>query len=183
VQDYWGLVCTETGHTAQLAPGERIKIAAKDSTQFPLFKTSNLCQNMGVRLEQNAKYLISVKVVEPFTDGGIEASHGFYSWGPASLGQKLIMVAAIPFRRELIRPWFRIVARFGGKGGEETFLDPDPKDGSIEEVITATRDGELFLFVNDAVLAAPGLYGYFYGNNTGTAEVTITRQKACFVCE
>ena len=51
------------------------------------------------------------------------------------------MVAAVPFRRELLRPWFRIVARLGGKGGEETFLDPDPKDGSIEEVITATRDG------------------------------------------
>jgi hypothetical protein len=41
----------------------------------------------------------------------------------------------------------------------------------------------LFLFVNDAVLAVPGLYGYFYDNNTGTAEVTITRQKTCFVCE
>jgi hypothetical protein len=37
----------------------------------------------------------------------------------------------------------------------------------------------LFLFVNDAVLAVPGLYD----NNTGTAEVTITRQKTCFVCE
>ena len=183
VQDYWGLVCRETGKTAEIAPGEKIKIAEKDSTRFPLFKTSNLCQNMGVRLEQNAKYLISVKVVEPFKDGGIEASRGFYSWEPPSFVRKLIMVAAVPFRRDLIRPWFRIVARFGGKGGEETFLDPDPKDGSIEEVITATRDGELFLFVNDAVLAVPGLYGYFYDNNTGTAEVMITRQKTCFVCE
>jgi hypothetical protein len=181
VQDYGGLVCRETG--AEIAPGETIKIAEKDSTRFPLFKTSNLCQNMGVRLERNAKYLISIKAVDPFTDGGIEAARGFYSWDPPSFVRKLIMVAAVPFRRELIRPWFRIVAKFGEKGGEETFLDPDPKDGSIEEVITATRDGELFLFVNDAVLAVPGLYGYFYDNNTGTAEVTITRQKTCFVCE
>jgi hypothetical protein len=183
VQDYWGLVCRETGKTAEIAPGEQIKIAAKDSTRFPLFEASNLCQNMGVRLEQNAKYLISVKPIEPFTDGGIEAARGFYSWQPPLWHQKLIMVAAVPFRRELIRPWFRIVARFGAKGGEETFLDPDPKDGSIEEVITATRDGELFLFVNDVVLAVPGHYGYFYDNNTGKAEITITRQKTCFVCE
>lgn len=182
VQDYWGLVCRETGKAAEIAPGQTIKIAARDSTRFPLFKTSNLCQNMGVRLEQNARYLIGVKAVKPFTDGGIEASRGFYSWEPPTLTQKLLMVAAVPFRRELIRPWFRIVARFGGKGGEETFLDPDPKDNSIEEVITATRDGELFLFVNDAVLPVTGLYGYFYDNNAGTAEVTITRQKTCFVC-
>lgn len=183
VQDYWGLVCRETGKAAEIGPGETIKIAAKDSSRFPLFRTSNLCQNMGVKLEQNAKYRISVKIVEPFKDAGIEASQGFYSWQPGGWTQKLLMVAAVPLRRELIRPWFRIVARFGGKGGEETFLDPDPKDGSIEEVITATRDGKLFMFVNDAVLAVPGRYGYFYGNNTGAAEVTITRQKTCFVCE
>jgi hypothetical protein len=79
-------------------------------------------------------------------------------------------------RRELIRPWFRIVARTGGVGGEESFLDPDPKDFSIDEVLKATRDGELFLFVNDAVLGVPGLEGVFYPNNAGTADVTITRK-------
>jgi hypothetical protein len=34
---------------------------------------------MGVRLEQNAKYLVSVKAVDSFMDNGIEASRGFYS--------------------------------------------------------------------------------------------------------
>jgi uncharacterized protein (DUF2235 family) len=185
VQDYAGWVCRDTDKTrlAQIAPGQTIRIAAKDSARFPLFRTSDLCRSMGVWLERNAKYLVVVKAVEPFTDDVIEASKGFYSWEPPSLAQKLAMVTAVPVRRELIRPWFRMVARFGGKGGEETFLDPDPKDGSIAEVITATRDGELFMFVNDAVLPIPGLYGYFYSNNTGTAEITITRQKPCFVCE
>ena len=82
------------------------------------------------------------------------------------------MAAGIPLRRELTRPWFRIVARFGSQGGEETFLDPDPdsKDGSIAEVIQATRNGELYLFVNDAVLGIPGLYDFFYGNNKGNGR-------------
>jgi hypothetical protein len=40
----------------------------------------------------------------------------------------------------------------------------------------ATRDGELFIFVNDAVLGVPGLEGVFYSNNVGTADVTITRR-------
>ena len=86
------------------------------------------------------------------------------------------MVFALPMRRELIRPWFRIVARTGSTGGEEAFLDPDPKDHSIDEVMRATRDGELFLFVNDAVLGVPGLEGVFYSINIGSADVTITRR-------
>ncbi len=184
VQDYAGLVCRETGKALEIGPGETIHIATRDSARFPLFDTASLCQNMGVKLEQNKRYRITVKAVEPFTDGGIEASRGFYFLDPPRLWQKAFMFVAVPFRRELIRPWFRIVARIGGKGGEETFLDPDPKDGSISEVITATRDGELFLFVNDAVLPVPGLYGFFYTlNNLGKAEVAITQQKPCFVCE
>ena len=79
------------------------------------------------------------------------------------------MVLALPMRRELIRPWFRMVARTGSVGGEESFLDPDPKDHSIDEVMRATRDEELFLFVNDAVLGVPGLEGVFYPNNVGSA--------------
>ena len=47
---------------------------------------------------------------------------------------------------------------------------------SIEEVLRATRDGELFLFVNDAVLGVPGLIDVFYRNNVGTADVTVTRR-------
>jgi hypothetical protein len=84
----------------------------------------------------------------------------------------------------------------GGTGGEETFLDPDsaasispaPNPNSAfrkiryEENIKATKDGRLFLFVNDAVLAIPGYYGIFYGENQGTADVTITQEKSCFVC-
>jgi hypothetical protein len=44
------------------------------------------------------------------------------------------------------------------------FLDPDPEDGTIEEVIRPTRKGELFVFVNDAVVGIPGLYDVFYRN-------------------
>jgi hypothetical protein len=39
----------------------------------------------------------------------------------------------------------------------------------------ATRDSELFLFVNDAVLGVPSLEGLFYSNNVGSADVTIIR--------
>lgn len=42
--------------------------------------------------------------------------------------------------------------------------------------ITAKRTGELFLFVNDAILPF-NLYQPFYANNQGTAMVTVTPLK------
>ena len=76
-----------------------------------------------------------------------------------------------------MQPWFRIVVRVGGQGGEETFLEPDPSDKHlINEPIRATRDGELFLFVNDAVIGIPGLYGKLYDNNEGATRVVIRRR-------
>ena len=176
IQDYAGWVCRDTGTAGGLEAGEKRMLAA--------FQPSNLCQDMKVSVEKDAKYLLTIKGTKTFRDDDIEASKGIYFLDPPGISPKLLMAAGIPLRRELTRPWFRIVARFGSQGGEETFLDPDPdsKDGSIAEVIQATRNGELYLFVNDAVLGIPGLYGYFYGNNHGAAEVTITRQKSCFVC-
>ncbi len=176
MQDYAGLVCRDTGDAEGLKPGEKRTLAS--------FQPSNLCQDMKVSVEKDAKYLLEITGTKSFRDGDTKAYKGIYFLDAPGILPKITLLAGIPLRRELTRPWFRIVARFGSRGGEETFLDPDfdSKDGSIREVITATRDGELYLFVNDAVLGIYGHYGYFYGNNKGTAEVTITRQKSCFVC-
>jgi hypothetical protein len=68
-------------------------------------------------------------------------------------------------------------SRVGGTGGEENFLDPDPHpidpSALIDEEVQATRDGELFLFVNDAVIGIPGLYDVFYRSNQGSTKVLI----------
>jgi uncharacterized protein (DUF2235 family) len=49
--------------------------------------------------------------------------------------------------------------------------------------ITADATGELFLYVNDAVLTWPGRTGMFYRNNGGTAKVTVKRILAMPVIE
>jgi hypothetical protein len=82
----------------------------------------------------------------------------------------------VPLRRELTQDWFRIVLRYGRVGGEEVFLDPDQEDSKIETNIRPTRDGELFIFVNDAVIGIPGLYDFFYRNNAGGGKLTLTRK-------
>jgi hypothetical protein len=82
----------------------------------------------------------------------------------------------VPLRRETTQDWFHVVLRYGSVGGEETFIVPDPDDYLIQSPIRATRDGELFVFVNDAVIGIPGLYGHFYRNNGGSADLVITRR-------
>jgi uncharacterized protein (DUF2235 family) len=164
-----GFVCTESPIPSRMIKGE---------TRTFTFDASSICYASGIMLENGGRYAITVKSREPhWYDRGIETSPaGFSSLDAPTFGQKIALVLALPMRRELIRPWFRVVARTGAVGGEESFLDPDPKDHSIDEVMRATRDGELFLFVNDAVLGIPGLEGVFYSNNVGSADVTITRR-------
>jgi uncharacterized protein (DUF2235 family) len=54
--------------------------------------------------------------------------------------------------------------------------DPTPADRmTLSAKITAHRAGELFLYVNDAVLAPPLDIKWFYLNNYGSAEVTVDR--------
>lgn len=58
------------------------------------------------------------------------------------------------------------------------FLDPSPMepDDRHQENIRARKTGELFFYVNDSVLALPGLADFFHRNNVGEAEVTIQRR-------
>jgi uncharacterized protein (DUF2235 family) len=164
-----GFVCRETGNAIKMTRGETRKF---------VFDSAAVCLATGVFLEDGGRYAITIKAREPqWFDRDIPTSpSGFYSLDAPAAWQRALLVLALPMRRELIRPWFRIVARIGSIGGEESFLDPDPKDHSIDEVLRATRDGELFLFVNDAVLGFPGFEGIFYSNNHGSADVTITRR-------
>ncbi|MEJ0035942.1 MAG: DUF2235 domain-containing protein [Gammaproteobacteria bacterium] len=54
--------------------------------------------------------------------------------------------------------------------------NPVPADRKILRArITAEADGELFLFVNDAVLSVPGVTETFMKNNSGTASVEVRR--------
>ncbi len=150
----------------------------KGETRRLVFDTASVCSPTGILLQDGQRYLVTIKASEPqwFDRTIATTAAGFYSLDPPTISERAAMLFALPMRRELIRPWFRIVARTGSVGGEESFLDPDPKDHSIEEVIRATRDGELFFFVNDAVIGVPGLTDAFYANNRGTAEITVMRR-------
>ena len=66
-------------------------------------------------------------------------------------------------------------------GMDEDYLDPspDPPNQTKQysgETSRVKRDGELFLYVNDAVIAFPGLFRLFYDNNHGTAHIRVYRK-------
>jgi uncharacterized protein (DUF2235 family) len=171
--DAAGFVCRESdpNELDKMVPGQ---------TVVREFKTSNVCQSMKVLFERDGKYLVQFDSTASFRDGlfGIDASKGFTPSDLPSWDKRALLTLATPLRREWFRPWFRVVARFGGSGGEEAFLDPDFKDVHwIDEIVRATRDGELFLFVNYPVIGIPGLFGFFYEDNSGTAKVRIIRRS------
>jgi len=67
----------------------------------------------------------------------------------------------------MFRPYFRLVARVGEKGVDEFFLDPvnvrkDDKPTDLYKArFTADRAGEIFLYVNDAVVGFPWINSVF----------------------
>ena len=89
------------------------------------------------------------------------------------------MYATLPQRRVIFRPWFTVLARIGSAGVAEAFVDAEPtsKDGTeFRGVIKRLeRSGELFLYVNEAVVPLPGITDLFYRNNRGSAQVIIER--------
>ena len=94
----------------------------------------------------------------------------------AVLVSPLLLAMVVPLRRETTQDWFHVVLRYGSVGGEEDFIEPDPDDYNLEATIKPKRSGEVFVFVNDAVVGIPGLYDLFYRRNKGTATLTITRK-------
>ncbi len=171
VQDVYGLTCVESAGTRTLEKGK---------SSGPIrFNTSDLCKATGIMLEKGASYLVEIKEVPGarWTDGPIPVPLGGFSPAkPPAWYHRILLAAGVPLRRETTQDWFHVVLRYGRVGGEETFIVPDPDDYLIETPIKATRNGELFIFVNDAVIGLPGLYNFFYKNNGGAADLVITRR-------
>jgi hypothetical protein len=116
-------------------------------------------------------YRVRISVAEPWFDKSVPAS-------PEGLGEVdgitwLAMTAAIPLRRHITEDWFAVMAKIGPDGLNSRalkFRRPAESDTGWEAEFTADADGELFLYVNDAVLFG---WSGLYGNNQGSATVAI----------
>lgn len=167
------------------------------------FRTNALCASTGLTLEKGATYRLSITIPagDPWTDSGIAAGPN----GVRPKDTTYAMTAFVLLRRHLGQPWYKPYARIGTTGSDEYPLDPKPSladgksperpssrpytcggaakpnaipnqaDITFESEIVARTSGELFLYVNDALLGFPGLTSFFYCNNEGGASATVER--------
>jgi uncharacterized protein (DUF2235 family) len=164
----------------------------QEAQERRVFRTVDPCMATGLRLSRDHRYEISMQIPDGVSwwDQQIEADlTGLKDVGPL---ETLMMSAGVPLRRHLGAPWFVPIARVGQYGSDEHILTPSDVAGgakprrTLTSVIAPRRDGELFLFVNDAY---SGLFPlgwiapetgdwkakHLYKNNKGTATVTVRR--------
>jgi hypothetical protein len=133
-------------------------------------------------VREGYRYEIVADVTEPWRDAdpwrgsAIDTTPAGFRSGSQPFVRQWAMRLGVLSRRILWRPWFMLVARVGDKGVDEYFLDPVRVRGSQNawrSEFVASRSGEVFLYVNDAVLGLPWLTNVFYRGNTGKAAITI----------
>jgi hypothetical protein len=160
-----GWVCVKTPDSA-LTQGQAV--TGKLESQA-------LCQSTGYRVEKGKRYRITLNIDANWRDRELRP-------GPEGLDRdqaSLLMSLATPIRRHFSEPWFKPIARIGSLWRDEYPLErvdyrvlPESDEKLVAE-ITPRASGELFLFVNDAVLPVPESMQLFYQNNGGTADFKV----------
>jgi uncharacterized protein (DUF2235 family) len=140
------------------------------------FSTNDPCARTGLWVEAKQRYAISFEVTQPWKDGRLELDpKGRESWQAPTLRDEILWRLLSPFRRVFFRGWFHPIARVGATGTAEYFLDPYKRGNVFIGEFRTERSGELFIYVNDAVLPLPYLYDFFYRRNGGEALIKVTR--------
>ncbi len=172
VADSMGAFCEGTPTAQLVAVDKGIAQPAKD------FDTSSICAPTGLTVRSGFKYEIEITMTSPWEDDGRAVTPAGYRTSTIEArAARWKGYATIFLRRILFRPWFRLIARVGATGVDEFFLEPTPVPDTSPQVykarFTAERGGEIFLYVNDAVIGLPWLSDRFYKRNSGAAKVTV----------
>jgi uncharacterized protein (DUF2235 family) len=148
------------------------------------FDPRRICWGSGIVLEGGRRYRLAVDARDDnkWADGWIPADlYGlnFDDLGWRKAPAEILMFLALPMRRYIMGRWFALYSRVSPTGQDVELLAnsvrPPPRSRhdrlQAQFEFTAHRNGELFLYVNDAV---PLLVLYdFYSNNQGTAKVGV----------
>jgi hypothetical protein len=133
------------------------------------------CNRTGIYLEADASYRIEVVGTDSWGKdfGSIIGSVGRSAHGEVAIPllKAPLVALLIPFRRNLTENWLTPLVRIGGIGADEYVVGPKGA------VVTPRHGGELFFYVNDAVLGWPFSWDVFYGGNSGKATLKVTPTK------
>jgi hypothetical protein len=172
-EDAAGMFCSESPTAEELPKGKSIEIT---------FRPNAFCFGTKVLLQNGVTYKISIRrsPAQPWRDGppeeDVDTTLAGFRISELPLHKRIAFIAGWPLKRELVRPWFRVILRFGTVGTYEDYLGPaenkPPGDDTLEETFTPRTSGELFVAVNDVALPLWG-YDVFYRNNEGEAVITL----------
>ena len=93
-------------HLPRKLPSESARSRRRDRHDFA---TSGLCNNTGICPWAWRALSVKVETTEPFRDGGIRLRSADSTRPMRRTAQQLALVLGVPLRRELTRPWFRLV--------------------------------------------------------------------------
>jgi uncharacterized protein (DUF2235 family) len=161
-------LASASGFVCRDVPPENATRLATGGSWKGSFANDELCHSTGVVFEPGSRYQLGVILPGGWYDGRtlVESPAGFSS------GQNLAVLPWLPFRRVLTVQWFVPMARIGNHTAEYHSLS----EGGV--LFSPRREGQLFLFVNDAI-GIPPFTRLFYRNNDGqNAIVTVTKLDA-----
>ena len=157
-------------------------------------QSRELCQQTGLELRQGQPYRVEIVLPDNDTlprerqwrNGEVRVDNpsGFSS------GEYPLFILYLPFRRVLTARWFMPMVRIGNHVAEYHRLDqieeiPEQDHHELRRLaggkrkvrgfaeFTPVRTGQMFLFVNDAVLPGPWVKRQYQSNNYGQADVTV----------
>jgi hypothetical protein len=142
------------------------------------FKTGEKCWASSVSVTKGERYLITLRVTQPWIDRTIPTTPAGYD----SSRLAWLVRPSVLLRRSLSGRWFQPMLKIvssRGRGGHIELLDMrcNCGDGPVYTTeFVAARTGEVLLFVNDVM----PLFFFrnakdLYDNNKGEAAVSITR--------
>ena len=155
LRDSAGTLCARSNETAPVGETSAVR-----------FDVANPCFATGIKLRKGDVYRFEV---------GRDVWHDG-PWKAGAEGLRKVpfkLVIAGPARRHVFQPWMKLMGRVGRTGTETLAI------GSGLAAYQAQATGELFLYVNDAVIGlAPGrrwAWPYYWppGKNRGKAHVRV----------
>ena len=146
------------------------------------FNISAVCKPTGIIVEQGLKYQIKINApgpnsASPWKNGNAVVSTRGVDAATLTFADRMWQALYWPLKRQLFVQPFKVIARIGSTGTDETVLEPDDdkRSNSLDAVITPKRDGELFLYVNDSIWAldSQSKGSNFYKDNLGQATIEV----------
>jgi uncharacterized protein (DUF2235 family) len=170
-----GLICKGTGGVEVESAATATQAAAQpaSNTKPVVMSTANACNATGMKVTQGETYRINLIIGDTWKDDKVETNPNGFDYHRATW----LQLPGVPYRRLIWSNWFATILRVGGPGLEEHLLNfREEKAGEWAATFEPRSSGEVFLYVNDAVVGLPWLYSLFYwSNNLGTAEVRLEK--------